>query len=340
MLNSFTGNDFNAEIVADAPEVYWRLDDLVVNTGDAAINVGATSVSATYIATTTVPVDANSLVRGDFNYAKTFGTDTTARLETSGTPSVFHNTTTGYSFVCLFTPTADDLSGIHVIASRGSRASNTSVYTSGTSIIFQNGTGATLTSTHAALVAGTTYYIACVHEAGAGSQTVRMSVGIVGGTLTTNSTTSAVRDTAGAINQAIGQIAGGAGAEDWHGEIDEVAFFDFDLAQARIDAHYAATQSGIFPTGSGIGRGVYRPSTSTSIGKEFTVIGGQISATLKAAGGIPVNPPLVFATTGKVPDGSEKVYMDQIAADRIAVAIPESNQLIEFTRYGFVRIIS
>ena len=329
---ALVGNDFKQEILDNSPEVFWELGDYVDADGDAASNSGTGTISAVYKATTTLPVDAQALIANEFDYAKTFGTDTTSRLTTDDTSTLTQNTTTGFTFICLFTPTADDLVGVHVLMSRGARAAGISLYTSGTSIIFQNGTGATLTSTHAALVAGTTYFVAVRHASNAGTETVTIDVGSAGGTIQQDTNVSAVRDTASA-ETGIGQIPAGTGTEDWHGEIDSAAFWDEELAGSVITTLYGKTLASPLPAGTGAGRAVIRVAD-----QEIVVKGATISSLPKRAGGIPVTTSSSAVLYSKMPDGNNKIYTDRTDTGKVALLIADGdvgfpsndNMLLEF----------
>ena len=316
---SLIGNDFKQEILDNSPEIFWELGDFVDATGDFVANSGTGTVSAVYNATTTLMVDAPGLIPQEYDYAKTFGDDTTAVLTTDDTSTLTQNTTTGFTFICLFQPTADDISGVHVLMSRGARAAGISLYTSGTSIIFQNGTGATLTSTHAALVAGTTYFVACRHANNSATETVTIDVGIVGGTIQQDTTTSATRDTA-SVDTGIGQIPAGTGTEDWHGVIDSVAFWDEELAGSVITTLYGLSHGGDVPAGTGTGRAVIRVAE-----QEMVVTGAVISSLPKRAGGIPVTTSASAVTFAKMPDGDNKIYTDRTDTGKVAFLIPDGD---------------
>ena len=328
------GDDFAAAIETLAPTVYYRLDEYVSASGDICTNSGSATVASVYTATTTVPVDSPALISNEWRYAKTFGTDTTARVRTTDNTTATQNAAAdGFSFVCMFQPTSSDLSSVHIIMSRGARTAGIGLYTSGTSLIFRNGTGATITSTHAALVAGTTYFVACRHASNAGTETVSIDVGTAGGTIQQDTTTSSTRDTATA-QTGIGQIAAGTGTEDWHGVIDNAAFWTSELTDANITTLYGKTLASPLPVGSGHGRGVIRVDD-----KEIAISGAVISGLVKRAGGVPVTQSVTASTLAKVPDGNNKIYMDRIDNEKVVLVVPngegseysaDDNKILEY----------
>tara|TARA_R110000772_G_scaffold16184_6_gene46230 strand:- start:1394 stop:3760 length:2367 start_codon:yes stop_codon:yes gene_type:complete len=325
------GNDFKQELLDNNPEIFWEMGDFVDATGDAAANSGTGVVAAVYNATTTLMVDAPGLIPQEWDYAKLFGDDTTSVLTTTDSSTITQNTTAGFSFVCLFKPTADDISGVHVIMSRGARAAGVTVYTSGTLLIFQFGTGSQVVS-GITLVAGNTYFVACRHAAGAGSQTATIDAGIVGGTIDNATLGSATRDTATA-ETGIGQIPAGTGTEDWSGTIDSVCFWDSDIGGTVVTALYALSHGGDVPAGTGTGRAVIRVAD-----QEMVVTGAVISSLPKRAGGIPVTASAGATTFAKFPDGDNKVYTDRTDSGKVAFLIADGdvgfpsndNMLIEY----------
>lgn len=337
---AFIGNDYEAEVLADSPIIYYRMSARADTSGTSSETNEGSGISAAVYNFATAPTTVQGLIRGDFDTAKSFGTDNTARLEVAATTDGEAGTT-GWTFECLITPTADDVgAGTATIWTRNAIANNTTISIDGSgNVVYQIGAATTITG-GTTLVAGTTYQIIAVREAGAGSQDLRLFVSPTNGSLTEDATavSTSVTDT-GSAPSTIGAENGG-GSDDFHGVIDEISIYATDIGGTRRTAHFDAIQGTAFPTASGIGRAVRKITSASGNNDEIVIVGGTISGVTKPIGGIPLVASAVslLPSIAKFPDGIHKVYTDQISDSAIGIVIPsvgasgfDANKLLSFT---------
>jgi hypothetical protein len=329
--DALTDDDYATEVLADTPLYYYRMSSPATESGvSLEPNLGSIGVgTATYNATTTLPTQVPGLINGDFDAAKSFGTDNTARLTLSSTVETStDDSQEARTFEMIITPTATDVGTGNAYILDRVAVGSLGIYVNGTGkVVYDLDSGTTTHVGTTTLVAGDSYHIAVTHDGGAGAQNVRLYVSPVADSTVTEDVTvlsTAVRDG----NTTATQIGTEVSITDgFEGVIDELAIYPSSLSTTRLNAHLTRIQGSTFGQGTGTGRGIYRDSA----GLEYMVVGSQITslATTKP-GGVPVEVASTPTTVGKIPDGDSKVYMDQTGARKVAVVVPGYG-LLEYT---------
>jgi len=213
-------NPLSTEIMADAPDLYWRLNEASGTLGDSSGNGRAgTGTGVTYNQTGLVTGDADPSIL------------LTAANSSSGVQSSYTAWTGTKTFVALVKPSSLSLSasfGTTAGTQHGLRLDTTQI------LLLINGAAITGGAWTTTLATGTTYHIALKADFAAGSYELFLngvSLGVKAGASPSTSPNFAFGFANGSITNAFG------------GNVDEVAIFNSLLSDARIAQQYNASKA-------------------------------------------------------------------------------------------------